>query len=155
MGDGVVDVGGGDDALLLELAPVVDGLLGLGDDGHHGSEGLHGVLAAGGLAGQHDAAGAVKDGVGHVGHLRPGGPGVAHHGVQHLGGGDDGLARLEALSDHLLLQDGHLGGGDLHPQVAPGHHDAVGGGQDLVHVVHALLVLDLGDNLHGVAAAVV
>ena len=152
VGDGVVDVGGGDHPLLLELAPVVDGALGLLHDAHPGAQGLHGVLAPGGLAGEHDAAGAVKDGVGHVGHLGPGGPGVAHHGVQHLGGGDHRLARLEALADDLLLEDGHPGGWDLHPQVAPGHHDAVGGGENLVDVVHALLILDLGDDAHVVPA---
>ena len=155
MGDGVVQVGAGQDALLLELLPVVDGALGLGDNAHHSLKGLHRVLAPGGLAREHHAAGAIVDGVSHVGHLRPGGPGVAHHGVQHLGGGDDRLARLEALADHLLLQDGHPGGGNFHTQVAPGHHNAVGGGQDLVQVVHALLVLDLGDDLYIVPAALV
>src|SRR5699024_1083462 len=125
-----------------------DGLLGLLHDAHHGGQGLHGVVAVGGLAGEHDAAGAVKDGVGHVGHLGAGGAGIADHGVQHLGSGDHRLAQAQALTDDLLLQDGHPGSRDLHAQVAPGHHDAGGGRQDLVDVVYTLLVLDLGDDLH-------
>ena len=59
--------------------------------------------------------------------LGPGGAGIADHGVQHLGGGDDRLAGPDGGLDHLLLEDGHLVGGDLHAQIAPGHHDAVGG----------------------------
>ena len=155
VGDGVVDIGGGDHTALFKLPPVVNGLLRLLHDAHHGGQCLQGILAAGGLAGEHDAAGAVEHRIGHIGHLRPGGPGVAHHGVQHLGGSDHRLARLKPLSDDLLLEDGHLGGGDLHPQVTPGHHDAVGGLQDLVDVVHALLILDLGDDADLLAAEAV
>ena len=113
------------------------------------------VCAGGGLAGEHDAAGAVKDGVGHVGHLGAGGPGVADHGVQHLGGGDDVLACPDGGLDHPLLEDGHLVGGDLHAQIAPGNHDAVGGGDDAVQIVHALPVLDFGDDADGLSAALV
>ena len=148
MGDGVVDVGLGSDAVLLELTPIIDGLLSLFHDAHHGGQSLQGVLAAGGLAGEHHAAGAVKNGVGHVGHLSTGGTGVADHGIQHLSSSDDGLAGAQTLTDDLLLEHGHLGSGDLYAQVAAGHHDTVGDLQDLVDVVHALLVLDLGDDRH-------
>ena len=44
-------------------------------------------------------------------------------------------------------------GGNLHPQISPGHHDAVGGGDDGVQVVHALPVFDLGDDADVVPAA--
>ena len=81
MGDGVVDIGGGKNPLFLEMLPVVNGALGLGDNAHHSRQGLHGVLAPGGLAGEHHASGAVIDSVGYIGHLGPGGPGVAHHRV--------------------------------------------------------------------------
>ena len=46
-------------------------------------------------------------------------------------------------------------GGNLHAQVAPGHHDAVGGRYNLVQVVHALLVLDFGDDADIVPAVLV
>ena len=156
MGDGVVDVvGGGDHQLLLEPLPVVDGALRLRDDLQHGGQSLHRVLASGSLPGEHDAAGSIVNGVGHVRDLRPGGAGVAHHGVQHLGGRNHRFARLKALADHLLLEGGDLGGGNLHPQIAPGHHDPVGGGQDVVDVVDALLVFNFGDDFYIVPAAVV
>ncbi len=44
-----------------------------------------------------------------------------------LRGDDDGLARLVALLDHHLLRREDVLVRDLHPQVAAGHHDAVGG----------------------------
>ena len=135
----------------VEALDVVDALLGLFGDAHHGLQGLYRVLARGGLAGEHDAAGAVVNGVGHVGGLGPGGTGVLHHGVQHLGGGDHLLARQIRLLDQFLLQHGHVLQGDLHAHVAPGHHDAVHHPEDLVDVLHALHVLNLGDDVHGVA----
>ncbi len=56
------------------------------------------------------------------------------------------MTNLVALGDDLLLGDEDLLGGDLDPHVAPGHHDAVRLGNDLVNVVDALLVLNLGDD---------
>ena len=135
----------------IKALDVVDALLGLFGNAHHGFQGLHGVFARGGLAGEHDAAGAVVDGVGHVGGLGAGGPGVLHHGVQHLGGGDHLLARQVGFLNQLLLQHRHVLQGDFHAHVAPGHHDAVHHPQDFVDVLHALHVLNLGDDVHGVA----
>ena len=50
--------------------------------------------------------------------------------------------------DEHLLDDRHLLQRDLHAQVAAGHHDAVAHAQDLVDVLHALHVFDLGDDGH-------
>ena len=56
------------------------------------------------------------------------------------------------MEDDVLLDHGDLGKVDLHAHVAPGDHDRVGGGQDLVDVIYALAVFDLGDDAHfGVA----
>ena len=41
----------------------------------------------------------------------------------------------------------NLLGRDLHAEVTARDHDAVGGGEDLIELVEALLVLDLGDDL--------
>ena len=46
-------------------------------------------------------------------------------------------------------------GRDLHPQVAPGHHHAVSHLDDVQQVVHALPVLDLGDDADVVPAVLV
>ena len=71
-----------------------DLVFGFDDDlGHHG-DGFDGVLAGGGLAGEHDGVGAVVDGVGDVGGFGAGGARVFDHRLEHLGGGDDGLAEL-------------------------------------------------------------
>ncbi len=47
--------------------------------------------------------------------------------------------------DELALDDRHPFGGQLHPQVAAGHHDPVGSLDDGVDVVEGLGALDLGD----------
>ena len=147
MGGSVADAGGAVDlhpAQAVNL--VVDIRLGaLGDLGH-GAQGLHGVGAGSGLARQHDGRGAVIDGVGHVRDLGAGGAGVADHAVQHLGGGDNGLAVGEGPVDDGLLDAGQLREIDFNAQVAAGHHDGVGGSQDAVDVLDALGVLDLGDD---------
>ena len=123
------------------------GLRRLGN-GSHRFQRFHRVFAGGRLARKHDRAGAVVDGVGHVGDLGTGGAGVVHHGIQHLRGGDADLARAHRAVDQMLLDGGDLGVVDLDAHIAAGDHDAVGHGQDLVDVVDALTVLDLGDDAH-------
>ncbi len=98
-------------------AKVVDVRLSPAGNGRHGLHRLHGVLAGSGLAGEHDGGGAVVDGVGHVGDLGPGGPGVGDHAVQHLGGGDHVLSVPQGIGNDVLLNDGNLGEVDLHPHV--------------------------------------
>ena len=120
--------------------------LGALGDGGHGLECLHGISTGSGLTGQHDGRGAVVDGICHVRDLGAGGAGIHDHAVQHLGSGDDGLAKGEGAVDDGLLDAGQLGEVDLHAQIATGHHHGVGSGQNAVDVVHALAVLDLGDD---------
>src|SRR5699024_4496462 len=72
--------------------------------------------------------------------------GVVDHAVQHLGGGDDGLAEGVGAVDDGLLDAGQLGEVDLDAQVAAGDHDRVGRREDAVDVLNALGVLDLGDD---------
>jgi hypothetical protein len=113
---------------------------------HHGNR-LLGVVALGGLAGQHDTVRAVKDGVANVGNLSTGRAGVVGHALEHLGGGNDGLAGNVALCDHHLLGDEDLGGRDLDTEVTTGNHDTVSLLKNGVEVVHTLLVLNLGNDL--------
>ena len=59
---------------------------------------------------------------------------------------------MKALANHLLLEYGHAGRRDFYAQIAARDHDSVCGLNDGVDVVHALLILDFGDNLHPFAA---
>jgi hypothetical protein len=113
---------------------------------HHGNR-LLGVVALGSLARQHDTVRAVKDSVANVRNLSTGGAGVVGHALEHLGGGNDGLAGDVALGDHHLLGDEDLGGRDLDTEVTTGNHDTVSLLKNGVEVVHTLLVLNLGNNL--------
>ena len=64
-------------------------------------------------------------------------------------GYDDRLFGFHALADQHTLDAGDLLRRDLDTEVATGHHHAIGGFENLVDVVHALLVLDLSDDLDG------
>src|SRR5699024_4535071 len=97
---------------------------------------------------KHDGPGTVIDGVGHGGDLGTGGARVDDHGIQHLGGGDADLAGAHGAVDQVLLDRRDLRKVDLDAHIAAGDHDAVGDRQDLVDVVDAFLVFDLGDNAH-------
>ena len=121
------------------------GLGSLGDGGHS-LQGLDGILACSGLARQHDRAGAVINSVGNVGDLGTGGARVHDHGIQHLGSGNADLTSAHGTVDQVLLDGGDLGEVDLNAHIAAGNHDAVSHSQDLVDVINALLVLDLGDD---------
>ncbi len=74
------------------------------------------------------------------------------HGLQHLRGGDDPLADDAALVDQVLLYGGQLLVGDLHAHVPAADHDALAGLADVLDVVDAGLVLDLGDQADALAA---
>ena len=131
---------------LGEALGVVDVRLGVFGDAGHGAQRLDGVLACGRLAGEHDGARAVIDGVGHVGDLGAGGADVVRHALEHFGRGDDALAKQAALADELLLDARQLLIRHLDAHVAAGDHDAGALGEDLLDVVDAGLILDLGDD---------
>mmetsp|Transcript_32791 Transcript_32791/g.93043 ORF Transcript_32791/g.93043 Transcript_32791/m.93043 type:complete len:218 (-) Transcript_32791:462-1115(-) len=135
----------------LEQVVVIDGGLSLPADPAHDLHGLDRITAGGGLAGEHNAVGAIQHSVGHIGRLSPCRAWVLSHGLQHLCGGNDRLPGDVALLDHHLLGEEHLVSGDLHAQVAPGHHHAVCHHKDGVELGDALLVLDLADDLDGLA----
>ena len=128
---------------------VVDVRLRPQGDGVHGLYGLHRIFARRRFAGEHNGGGPVINGVGHIGDLRPGRPGIFHHGVQHLCGGDDRLAAGDALGDHVLLNHGNFRKVDLHAHITPGYHDSVRRVQNFGKVGNTLLIFDFGDNANG------
>ena len=129
--------------------------LGLAADGCHHLDRLHRIGAGSGLAGEHDAVGAVIDGVRDIGDLGACRTRVADHGVEHLRGRYDRLVVEVALLDDLLLHMGHFGRRDLDAQIAACDHDAVGDGEDLVEVGDTQRALDLGEDEHVVRTCVV
>ena len=123
-----------------------DLVLGFGDDlGHHG-DGFDGIFAGGGLAGEHDGVGAVVDGVGDVGGFGAGGARVFDHRLEHLRGGDDGLAVLGGAANDVLLDGGNFFGRDFDAEIATGDHDGVGDFEDAVEVLDGLGLFELGDD---------
>ena len=116
-------------------------------DLYHGAESFHRVFAGSGLAGKHDGAGSLIDRIGNVRCLRTGGTGILDHGIQHLCGGDNLFACGIYLVDDLFLDHRYIFQGNLHAHIAAGDHDSVCRFDDAVDIVHALLILDLGDDV--------
>ena len=109
---------------LGEALGIVDVRLGVFGDACHRAQRLDGVLAGRRLAGEHDGACAVIDGVGDVRDLGTSGADVVRHALEHLGRGDDALAEQTALADELLLDARQLLIRHLDAHVAAGDHDA-------------------------------
>ena len=119
----------------------------LGDPGH-GLYGFQGICAAGSLAREHDGGCSVIDGIGNVRCLGAGRAGIVHHGIQHLGGGDNDLAAHFGQVNDVFLIDRNFLQGDFDTEVSAGDHDAVGDIEDLTDIVDALGALNLGNDLH-------
>ncbi len=141
--DGALD----EAAHLLKVGDVGNGVLGLEAGLVHLADGLGGVVALGSLARQHDAVGTVGNGIANVANLGAGRAGVLDHGLEHLGGADDGLASQVAHGNHLLLGGKDLGGGNLDAEITTGDHDTVRLGENLGEIVQTLAVLNLGNDL--------
>mmetsp|Transcript_19376 Transcript_19376/g.36404 ORF Transcript_19376/g.36404 Transcript_19376/m.36404 type:complete len:501 (-) Transcript_19376:46-1548(-) len=127
---------------------VKHGLCLLADPAHRGNS-RFGELAIGGLAGEHDNVCSIEHGVKDVGRFCPRGARGALHRVQHLRGGHHKLALLIALHDNHLLHEPDLLDVNLHAHVTASNHDAIARRNDLVDVVDAFLVLNLGDDPDG------
>ena len=116
---------------------------------HHHVQGLHRIFAGGGLAGQHHHVRPVIYRIGHVRDLRPGRPGVADHGIQHLGGSDHRFTCHITFADHGFLDMGHLFRRDFYAQIPPGNHNPVAYRDNFIQVFQPFGILNLGNNLHG------
>jgi hypothetical protein len=132
---------------LLEVRQVRDGVLGLQASLVHLVDSLARVRSLGGLTRQHDTVSSISHSISDVRNLCTGRARVVDHGLQHLGGADDGLAGNVAHGDHLLLRAENLRGRDLDTEITTGDHDSVGLLENLSEVVETLSVLDLGDDL--------
>ncbi|MNV20285.1 hypothetical protein D3C71_1111770 [compost metagenome] len=98
-------------------------------------------MAGGRFGREHDGIGPVQHGVGHIQHLGPGRHGAGEHGLHHLGRRDHRPTEQAATLDQRLLHARQPGIPNFDPEISPGHHDDVGGMNDLVHG------LDGGDHL--------
>ena len=126
----------------------VDGTLGVvlldsSRNGGHGLNRFHREIPNCGFVGEHHGVGAIKDGVGHVAHFSAGRPGAGGHGIQHLGGRDDGNAKAVGLANQFLLQQRYFLGRHLHPKVTAGHHHAVTQRKDRIDLIDGLKFFDL------------
>ena len=119
----------------------------LHDLAHH-SDRLNRVMPHRRFTGQHHRIGSVINGIGHIRNFRPGRPRVAYHGIQHLGGRNNHLACLVAFADQHFLDIGNLLCRYLNAHIAAGHHHAVAGFNNLIHILNPLRILDLGYDLH-------
>ncbi len=117
-----------------------------GDAGHH-LDATDGVLARGGFARKHDRVGQFQDGIGDVGHLGAGRHRVLDHRLQHVRRDDDRLAGGDGHGDGLALDERQGLVGDFDAKVTAGHHEGVGGAENVAEVFDGRLVLDLRDDV--------
>src|SRR5215467_3912939 len=89
------------------LQPWLAGNAGLGrdDDADHHIDRFTRILAARGLARQHDYVGPVDDRVGDVAGFGSRRPWALDHRLQHLRGGNDRFAPYGSAMNHPLLDD--------------------------------------------------
>ena len=145
-------IGGVDHRIEVVLAHFVAfGLLG---NGGHGLHRLEGIFARGRFAAEHEGIGAIVDGVGDVGDLCSRGTRVVDHRVKHLRGHDHRFFLHHTLVNDLALDAGDAFDGHFDAEVAARDHDAIGGVDDLVDVVHAFLVFDFRNDLDVAAVCV-
>lgn len=130
-----------------EHVVVVSRLLGLTDGTCHDINSLLEEGSVGSLTTEHDGIGTIVNSVGDIGALGTSRTGVAHHRLEHLRGGNDGLALNVGTADHVLLRQKDLGGWDLHTQITTGHHDGIGLTKDVVIVLQTLKILNLANDL--------
>lgn len=113
---------------------------------HHGN-GLARIVTLGRLTRQHDAVSTIEHSVAHVRHFGTRRARIVCHALEHLRGANYRLAGDVALGDHHLLCYEHLRGRDLNAEITARDHDPIGDLEDGVEVVHALLILDFGNDL--------
>ena len=119
-----------------------------GDAPRHTVEDFHAIdriFSLRRLAAEHHGIGLLEDGVRHIGDFRAGGNGVRDHALEHVGGDDDGTAKLDALLDDAALDDREFLHLAFDAEIAPGDHDRVGGADDVLDIADSILVFDLGD----------
>ena len=138
-------------ALLAEEGDIVQRFLRALGNLSHGLHCLQGIFAGSSLTAQHDHIRAVKNRIGHIAGLGTGSTIAVHHAFQHLGGSDNGLARLVAAGNNLLLHNGHILSGNFHAQITAGHHHSVGHINNLINIFHTGLILNFGDDAHMIA----
>ena len=119
---------------------------GFDHDARHDGNRFARILSAGGFAGEHDGVGAVEDGVGHVTGLGARGARVFDHRLEHLGGGDDGLAPGGGAANDVLLNDRNFLRRHFDAEIAAGDHDSVGHFENFFEVIDGLRLFEFGDD---------
>lgn len=123
---------------------------GLGLTAHfgHGLDCLTRISTVSRFAGEHDGIGVGEDGIGDIADFGTGRTRILDHGMEHLGSDDDGLVTLHTFTNQHALNAGDFLLCHLDTQVATSDHDTVGHIEDFIDVIHALLVLNFGDDFH-------
>ncbi len=120
----------------------------------HHVDALERIETRGRLARQHHGVGALAHGRRNVGDLGARGHGRADHRLEQVRGDDDGLALFQAQVHELRLHQRQRVVVDFDAQITARNHHRVGGLDDRVHVAHAALILDFGDDFRARTQAV-
>ena len=119
--------------------------LGVADDRVQRFHGLDRMQTGGSLARQHDRVNAGIHGMGRVADLRPRGPGLGPHRLEHLRGHDHRDTERQGPSGDFLLDARHVLQRQLEPEIPTSHHDRVGLPENLLEIRHGFWSFELGD----------
>jgi len=132
---------------LVEMVDVWDGNFSQQAGLVHHRHSLLRVVSLGSLPRQHNTVGAIQNSVTNIANLGAGWARVVCHRLEHLCSANSWLSGQVALGNHHLLSNEDLSRRNLDTKITTCNHDSISLFEDLVEIVHTLLVLDLGNDL--------
>ena len=108
---------------------------------------LYRIFTGSTLARQHNRTCTIIDCIGYIRCLRTCRTRILDHGIQHLCRCDNLLTSHIYLIDNHLLDNWDFLARNLHTHISTGYHNTIGHINDIVDVVNAFRILDLGNDI--------
>ena len=112
----------------------------------HGLHSLYRIFPVSRLTTEHQSICTIIDGIGNIGHLGTGRTRIIDHGVQHLRSHNHRFLGQDTFADEQTLDARNTLLRHFNAQVTTSHHHTVGHFQNLVDIVHTLLIFNLGND---------
>ena len=137
---------------MIEILLIINGCLRTLCDLRHHLNSLYRIFTCRTFAGQHDSTCTIVDCICNVCCLRTCRARVLNHGIEHLCRRDNLLARHIYLIDDHLLDDRNFLTRNLHTHISTGNHDSIRYIDDIIDMIHALRILDFGNDVNIISA---
>ena len=107
---------------------------------------IHRIFAISSFTAQHQSICTIIDCICNISHLRTSRTGIVDHRMKHLSCNNHRLLCQNTFADQHTLDTRNTFLRNFDTQVATGYHHTIRHFKDLVNVVYALLILNLGNN---------